>query len=100
MKSTYIFPTMYTQSFGIQNLYTLFLPISPLNTISAFLGVRDPLKGISCELASMTPKYNSWPPNTPLTLALIHHMGWITVLIGFGVMHTPTLSQTLIMTGL
>lgn len=60
----------------------------------------DPQKDTSCELASVTLKYNSWPLNTPLTLALIHHVGWITVLKGFGVMHTPPHSQTLIQTGL
>ena len=58
-------------------------------------------KGASCELASVTLKYNSMPSHTPLTLILIHHMGWITVLTCFGVTPPPPAhSQTLIQTGL
>lgn len=55
--------------------------------------VRDSQKGTGCELASVTLQYNSWLTKTPLTLTLIHHMGWIIVLTGFGVMHTPPHSR-------
>lgn len=59
----------------------------------------DPRRGTSLELAPVTHIYNPLPPNTSLTLALIHHMEWITVSKGFGVMHQPpphthTLIQT------